>query len=427
MVKKTATDSFSAMMDGLNAQAKKSRKSSCSYGRLADEALKGRWIDFCDPRTGLPCLALEWLWGARGFQTGRILKIEAEEGVGKSSFIMLMYGAAQKTSDAWCTHFEGELAKAPPDFIASFGCDPDKVLCPDLQGDKLSIEGCFSEIDDLTFKMRSSMPGMDPDKNHPVLVGVDSISSFGASKNMDEKDTDNAQGIGVHSRFLSQWFRDRWGFLSDRDVFMMVIAQLRSKIDTGPSFPGSRPKQGETTTIAARPLNFHSSLRMQISTNPLKLKETPYTQYGDTVTMKTTKNKLSPKGKVLKVPLIWDAGFDFSSATIALLKDLSPITLPNGQQFVVEQRSAGSKGGVNLIIPQVSDDPIQFFPNYLPEELHKRKINDAAVAKIVSNNELLMGLREALRIRGFGFPFEVDYRPSPAELEDIEAPAEGVK
>ena len=420
MAKKQAQDNdpFSSMMAGLNARAKKG-KNTATFGRLSDEAAKGRWIDFCDPKTGMPCLALEWLWGARGFQTGRILKIEAEEGVGKSSFLMLMYGAAQKTVGAWCMHFEGELAKAPPDFMASYGCDPRRILSPDLTGDNLSIEGCFSAIDETTMQMRSSQPGMDPEKKFPIVAGVDSVSSFGAAKNMEEKDTDTTSGIGVHSRFLSGWFRDRWGHLSDRDTFLMIIAQLRSKIDTGPSFPGSRPKQGETTTLAARPLDFHSSARLEISTNPLKLKEPPYSQYGDTVTFKTTKNKLSPKGKVLKLPLIWDQGFDMTSATIELLKGLAPITLVNGQQFTIDQRGAGSLGGVKLHIPMLSDEGLHYFPNYLPGDLDKRRTNDELLSRLYSNSELLMGIREALRIRGFGFAFETNYMPSEEEVADI--------
>ena len=419
--KNEKTDPFSAMMAGLNAVAKKKKKSA-SFGRLADEAAKGRWIDFCDPKTGMPCLALEWLWGARGFQTGRILKIEAEEGVGKSSFLMLMYGAAQKTCSAWCAHFEGELAKAPPDFMASYGCDPRRILSPELVDDDLSIEGCFSAIDSTTFTMRSNQDGMDPDNKYPIIVGVDSVSSFGASKNMGEKDTDNASGIGVHSRFLSGWFRDRWGHLSDRDVFLMVIAQLRSKIDTAPVF-GQRQKTNETTTLAARPLNFHASMRLEVSTSKLALKEPPYSQYGDIVTFKTTKNKLSPKGKVLKVPLIWDQGFDMTSATIELLKNLSPITLAGGQQFTIDTRGAGNLGGVKLHIPMLSDEGLHYFPNYLPGDLDKRRTNDEVLYRLYANTELLMALREALRIRGFGFSFETDYMPSEAELEDI-APSE---
>jgi len=418
MVKKK--DPVAAMFAGLNAKSSKRGKSKLKFSSLTDEAKKGRWIDFCDPRTGLPCLPLEWLWGARGFQTGRILKIEAEEGIGKSSYIMTMYGAGQQTANAWCLHFEGELAKAPADFIASFGCNPDSVISPELEGDDLSIEGCFQQIDSTTHMMRSDQDGMDPDKVNPIIVGVDSISSFGAAKNMEDGEAEGTTGIGVHSRFLSEWFRDRWGYMAKRDVFLMAVTQLRAKIDTGPSFGGARPKPGATTTIAARPLNFHCSMRLEMrASSELKPKEPPYEPYGAMVNMKVTKNKLSPKGKTLKVPIIWNYGFDFTVATVELLKSLSPLVLPNGQKFTVDQRSAGSRGGVNIIMPLVSDEPMQYYSSYLPEESHKRKVNDALVAKFYSNTELLTAIREALRIRGFGFPFETNYRPSEEELEDI--------
>ena len=402
-------DAFTAMKQTLEENVKKDKR---DLGMLGLESItqameRWRWIDFCDPLQHTPNLALEWLWGARGMLAGRLMKIEAEEGVGKSSYCMLQYAMGQQTSQTWCVHEEGEGASAPPDFIASFGCNPDNILTPRLT--VRSIESCFNNIDWITYNMRKKADKaddkvIDPDMQHAILVGVDSVSSFGSSANMEDDDAGSG-GLGFHSRFLSEWFRDRWALHEDRQVLLMVIAQLREKIDTGPKFPGMAPSQGpKLTTLASRPLNYHASYRLEMRASPMKEKEPPYNAYGEYVTLKVTKNKLSPKGKLLEVPLVWNAGFNFVEATIDLLKKLSPIPLKDGRVFSVEARGAWIAAEAILGSEKVQSN--QEGKAHLLDVFYK-------------NLDLLMLVREALRIRGFGFDFEKKYIPTPLELEDI--------
>ena len=400
---------FAAMMATLAENASKDKR---DLGMLGIETItqameRWRWIDFCDPLTHTPNLALEWLWGARGMLAGRLMKIEAEEGVGKSSYCMLQYAMGQQTSESWCVHEEGEGASAPPDFIASFGCDPDKIITPRLT--VRSIESCFNNIDWITYNMRKKAEKaddkeIDPGMKYPILVGVDSVSSFGSSANMEDDDAGSG-GLGFHSRFLSEWFRDRWALHEDRQVLLMVIAQLREKIDTGPKFPGMVQQPGpKLTTLASRPLNYHCSYRLEMRASPMKVKEPPYNAYGEYVTFKVTKNKLSPKGKTLEVPLVWNAGFNFVEATVDLLKKLSPLQLKDGKTFSVEARGAWIAAEAILGAEKVQSN--QEGKTHLLDVFYK-------------NTELLMAVREALRIRGFGFDFEKKYVPTPQELEDI--------
>jgi RecA/RadA recombinase len=395
-------------MQILAKQAKSDRVSGVSFKTVADAANDWRWIDFADPKTGVPSIALEWLWGARGMLAGRMLKIEAEEGVGKSSYMMLMYGAAQKTSDAWCVHAEGELATAPLDFIASFGVDPARIMAPEFE--VRAIDECFNKLDWVHSKIRrkpksaSDTDIIDPDMAFPIVTGVDSVSSFGSAANMDddgEELSTGGGGLGLHSRFLSQWFRDKWSIQAKRDVFLMVITQLREKISTGFQ-PHGAPKN-ETTTLAARPLNYHCSFRLRMRSNVLRHKDGPEINqpYGELVTFVTTKNKLSKKGKQIQIPLIWDHGFDLNTATVNLMNTWGPVQLPGGGVFELKKKPGGW-----MDVPVLQD---KAFRTGSEEEILNR---------IYANESLLMELREALRIRGFGFKFETDYQPSEAEVED---------
>jgi len=343
-----------------------------------------RWIDFLDPKTGMPCLPLEYLWGCRGIVPGRMLKIEAEEGIGKSAYVTLCYGIGQR-AQANCLHLEAENAIAPRDFIASFGCNPDQVLNVELE--TKSIEACFNEIDYRTEKIRE----LDP--TSPIMVGVDSVSAFGAG----DAATDAAQdisaaggggGLGLHARFLSRWIRDRWTAVARRDAFVMVIAQVREKINTGMPQHGGGPQK---TTIAARPLNFTSSFRLDLSSG--KLRDKDGNDYGEIVHLKTIKNKLSRKGKKVDIPLVWDHGFDMAYALVELLVTLTkkePLKLVDGRALKVERVGPWIKA------PLVSEKNISTSNNAMFAE------------KFYSNTDLLMAVRETLAIRGFGFKFETD-------------------
>jgi RecA/RadA recombinase len=382
-----------AAMDVLRKNAKKDKRSS-GFETVKSETDNYRYIDFWDPKMNMPCLGLEWLWGARGLLCGRMLKLQAPEGTGKSSWLMLMYAMAQQTANAWCIHEESEGTVAPPDFVASFGADPDNILMPKLQ--TRSIEAAFADIDWTTAKIRGEI---DPDKVSPIVVGMDSISGFGADTNMDENDYDSAVasgGLGVHARVVSKWFRDRGFILEDRDVLLMITAQTREKISTGGfSAPGEKKK----TTLADNPLNFHASYRMEMYSTKLK---DGATQIGETVHFTTTKNKLSPKGKTLAIDLYWDHGFDLQSATCDLLRKYSPFGLPDGSTFDIQQRGAYIK------CPILGD-----------KNVHSNPEGKLAIMQGICNDESLLKLvREAMRVRGFGYDFERRYQLSEAELED---------
>lgn len=361
--------------------------------------IKIDWIDFLDPKSGFPCLPLEYLWGCRGMVRGRMLKIEAEEGIGKSAYLTMLYGIAQRAA-ANCLHFEAENAIAPRDFLASFGCNPDQVLNVDL--DVKSIEACFNEIDLRTEQIHK----LDP--HSPLMAGVDSVSAFGAG----DAATDAAQdvnassgggGLGLHARFLSRWFRDRWTAAARRGIFLAVIAQVREKINT----TGMGNNKPQKTTIAERPLNFYSSFRLELTSQ--KLRDSSGVDIGEIVRMKTTKNKLSRKGKRIEVPLIWDHGFDMDTALLEMLVSLTkngPIKLPDGRLFEI------SRTGGWIKCPLVCD-----------KNIRTSEVKQFS-ALFYSNTELLMAMREALCIRGFGFKFETDLEFGNHAMSPVNDPEE---
>lgn len=369
------------LIEILGKNAKKA-KTGAAYLTVADVARNYRWIDFTDPKLNCPALILEWLWGARGMLTGRMLKIDAPEGSGKSSYLMLQYAMGQRTHDAFCVHEETEQAIPPPDYIASFGADPENILFPQL--DVKSLDKIFEDIDWTCAQIRTDV---DPEKKNPIIVGLDSISAAGSADAVEEDTFDLSKGgIGEVARLVSKYFRDRFGLLAKKDVFLVIIAQQRNKIQTGGFM---RPGEPKMTTIAAQTLDYHASYRLTMYASALK---DAGRQFGDLVTLTVKKNKVSPKARSCSIPLVWGSGFDLQSPFVEMLAKRTsagdPIVLPSGDTFAVEQSS------------YIKCPLLNFSARSCPEA--KNELMQAVYA----NPELLAGIREALQVRGFGFKFE---------------------
>lgn len=366
------------LLDVLAKNSRKSkRKSVLGYGSVASTVDDYRWIDFIDPKLNCPALLLEWLWGGRGMLAGRMLKIEAPEGTGKSSYLMLQYAMGQKSHNAFCLHEETEYALAPPDYIASFGADPRKIIFPKIE--IRSLENLLADIDWTCAQIRQEV---DPDKQYPIIAGLDSISAAGIDEGIEEESFDMSKGtMGEHSRIVSKYFRDRFGILVGQDVLLVIIAQQRDKINSG-GF--ARPGETKTTTIAAKPLDYHASYRLSMFNTPIRENGK---QVGATVSLEVKKNKISPKGKQAQIPLYWNRGFDLQAPCVDILSR-NPLILPCGETFTIDQTSY-------LKCPMLN-----FSERSGPEA--KNNLMQA----IYANPDLLQQLREALQVRGFGFQFE---------------------
>lgn len=395
-----------------NARAVDKKEIANSLSRASAVTDSWRWIDFVDPALNVPCLLLEYLFGTRGSLCGRMLKIEAMEGVGKSSYCFLQYAMAQ-AHGGFCWHGESEHAPPPPDYIASFGCDPENLLIQHPG----SIERGFYAMEEVIKAIRAD-DGPDPTPMHkvngklvpsgephkyPIVVGLDSISGFGADAMIDADDVPDpglVGGLGAHARVVSKWFRDRGSVLDKKDVFMITTAQQKATINTG---FGAQFANKDDTTIAARPLNFHASWRVKMRTRALKDKKTNE-DVGEYLVMKTVKNKLSPKGREVELHHYRDFGYDLTTPTHDWLKAQTPWILPDGSSFDITANGAYTRC-----------ERLAGASNFQGEE-GKQEL----MLLLYEDKELLALCREHLRIRGFGFDFEKQYTPTQSEIEDIQ-------
>jgi len=391
--KKTSKPEVSILDQGINAMLKSAAKDAeknHGFNRLviAAEAHKlWKYCDFLDITRGTarPCIALEWLFGTRGTMNGRILKLDAEEATGKSSFLYLLYGMFLAGGGAFVYNNETERAVMPPDRIAHLGCDPHKLMIYRPAG----VVDCLDQITKTVVMLRD----VDKADQYPIIVGIDSVSAL-ANQGLDLETGEVSEGgsgaVGFHSRKFSEFFRNQLDYFEARNVHILCTGQIKDKISTMPGVPSSK------TTIADGAFKYHASWIVRMTHSNVTGED------AELVTLRTTKNKLAPKGRELKFKLYRDTrGWDLTSATANLLT-ASYAPLPEFKA-----------GGGYFSHPELNGG----------KNLRCEDFVDAFYA----NTDLVQRCREAWKIRGFGFKFEDDFERGVAqEIPDDEADEEQV-
>lgn len=390
-----------------------------SAGSIADSF---RYIDFVNPRTSNPVISLEWLFGSRGLLAGRIMKLQAMYGCGKSSLMFFLYACGQIKHKAWCMHIETEGAVSPADFIASYGCNPDELLISQPK----SVEESLNSIEEFIANIRGGLGGeisdagrrvkskytdpIDEAMDHPIIVGYDSISGLGEASrtDLDVVDLEKAQAISKLARVVSGWFRDRNQRLKDTQTLLLMSAQERANVQMGG--PGAGRGGPETTTIADKPIGFYSTWIVKMQNYRYTDKEG--NDIGERINLYTEKNKLSDKHRGLVLYLVRNQGFDLEKMDIEFLTSNPAVSDAAARigmdKFEVRRHSHG------ITCEALSDQSFKADSDFL----------NAFYAK----EDLVMSLREQMRIRGFNFGFETAYRntdkPEAAEEAEGAEPSE---
>jgi RecA/RadA recombinase len=394
--KKKPPSGLSGIMDVVrkNAASANAKGAAATLQSAADIMRNWKWVDFIDPHTGHPNLLLEYLFGARGYLCGRMYLVEGDEAASKSSLCFLSFAMGQKTCDATCWHGEAEHAPPPPDYIASFGTDTSKLM--------ISQPGALGRaLLALQMIVNAAKTEVEDRKLQPILASLDSVSGFSADEDQDGENLvegGNIGGLGYHARKISEFFRERGWWMEKNDLVLICTAQHKDKINTA-TF-GNKAKNDDPTTIAAKPLRFHATGRLTVEARelwePVSEGSDKKRVTGKLITFYTAKNKISPPHRRITVPLRSDLGFDFVVPCAQFLKERSPWIDPKGAVFLnLETRGSW----------------------YVCEELNVKGQGESTLRlfmdELAKRTDIVMQLRESLRIRGFGLPFEEQYAHVP--------------
>lgn len=380
-----------------------------------DATASWRYIDFANVKLGIPILSLEWLFGSRGLLAGRILQLRATFSKGKSSFMYAFYGMAQKLAGAFCFHVETEGAAAPADYVASFGCDVDDIIIAEIA----SLQSCLARVDEVVANIRGGFGGemgetgrmvktkyvdpSDPDMKYPAVIGIDSLSALALETQVQEDiaDMNSTPGLAQHSRILRDWLRRRCHRLMSTHTTLILTSHETVKFEIGRAAYGG-PKK---TSLAQEAIGIHATYGADVSSTRYMDKEKGIV-LGDVVTMKTFKNKISPRDRELDMYLIWNEGFDWAKTEAEFLLKHPASPFADGKMGDCRKHAHG------IVCDRLGKETY--------------KTNEDFVRAFHANADLVRECREKLRIRGFGFEFETKYQPSQTEIEDGQDGVEGI-
>ena len=423
MAKKEKLVSSGAPIRGGSALLERLRANHDNVDTAASAMERVSYVDVWNPTKDIPSIAMEYLIGAKGWLAGRVCQERANFSKGKSSFMYLQYGAAQKRHGAYCMHVETEGACSPADWVASFGCNPEELIMSETK----SLDECLAMIDEVVCEIRGGFGGsvgdsgrasktkytdpLDPDMEHPIMIGVDSLSQLAQEEkvNQDVADMSRTSQPGIMARKMREWFRLRVQRMRQCKACLFLTSHETQKIATGPAaFAGP-----QKTAVAQDAVGISATYAYDFSA---KDQYDPRTgdKTGSEVNLKCFKNKWSGDKfggvtREVKLYLVNGSGFDLvhSDAEFLIKHPVSPFAEKFGL-FDRAQVPTRTSAGIKCTL--LSDKTF--------------KSEEDFIRAFYANEDLLMCCRQALRLRGFGFDFETSWKnkADPSVTDDGQEP-----
>lgn len=272
-----------------------------------------RYVDLFDPISGRPCIALEWMLGARGLQAGKVYQLRALFSAGKSSFLYFIYGCALRGSTAkdrkaWVAHIETEGAPNPPDYINQFGLDPSLFAYINAT----DINDLFHKIDAFDMVLHGGRDGtvnpetgrvtkskfskenaLDPEIEKVTIVGVDSLSNIGSDAGGDFVDLDKSEKPGGDSKDVRRIMRAREQAYDKHQLTLLLTTHETTEIKTGGGGYGG-PK---ATARNQKAIGMALTVGISMWENDKPDWKDDKAVYGSKTHMTTFKSKLAPRNR----------------------------------------------------------------------------------------------------------------------------------
>jgi recombination protein RecA len=254
--------------------------------------------------------------GIGGLPVGRITEVYSEEGVGKTSLGLAVCASAQKDGGQVII-VETETA-LQPERGKAFGMDLGRVIL--LQPD------CMEDALD---QMGACLDGL-PNGGTPSVMLWDSVAATPTRQEMEDG-LIGKDAIGVRARLLSRMCRSLVALAARKRVAMVFINQTRMKIGVMFGDP--------VTTPGGQAVKFAASVRLQLWGG--KMLKDGATAVGRYVTIKATKNKLSPPFRKVQTLFRFGTGWDDAWTTLNYAKELDLVPeRSRGEKALEEARAA---------------------------------------------------------------------------------------
>ena len=273
-----------------------------------------QWI-----RTGIH--AIDLLVG-NGIPMNKVIEIFGSEASGKSLLAWTIAKAFQKVGGVVVLYdVEGT---APKEWMRKLGIDTKLFMEP------LEYPKTVEEIRDSIRETVNSIRKID--KDVPTLIILDSIAACTSNGEWEDvKELKPKINIGARAKSFSEFFRQFSQFLSENDVTLVCVNQIRDKI--GVMWGKKEESPG------GKALKFQASIRLEINSGA-GIKDKDNNVIGVYAKIKTEKNKCAPPLRSIKEAAIyWDRGYDEYGGLLEVLEKTGRVKIGERGSFSVGDKN----------------------------------------------------------------------------------------
>ncbi|WP_027481846.1 recombinase RecA [Deinococcus pimensis] len=241
-------------------------------------------------------LSLDVALGVGGIPRGRITEIYGPESGGKTTLALSIIAQAQRAGGT-AAFIDAEHALDPV-YARALGVNTDDLLVSQPDNGEQALE---------IMELLTRSGAVD-------IVVVDSVAALTPRAEIEGEMGDSLPGL--QARLMSQALRKLTAILSKTSTAAIFINQVREKIGVMYGNP-------ETTT-GGRALKFYASVRLDVRKIGQPVKN-GNDAVGNTVKIKTVKNKVAPPFQEVELTLMYGKGFDQLSDLVTLASDFEII------------------------------------------------------------------------------------------------------
>jgi recombination protein RecA len=245
-------------------------------------------------------LTLDWVIGRRGFPLGRITEVAGPSGSGKSSLCAASIGSAQKKGIV-CILFDTEHSYSS-DWSRIWGVEPSELILIEPQ----HMQELFDQLKFVVEKINEEQPSV------PIFIIVDSISATPSAEEVEEEDSTSGKQRGQHAKIISEGLRKVVNLVWNQNTALVFVSQLKD--NPGIMYGTNKHKLG------GHAIEFHSGLQIEVRRKGF-LKNKDDSAYGQTIEVKTIKNKFVPPFRTRNYNLYFNEGIRLREQALELISD----------------------------------------------------------------------------------------------------------
>lgn len=222
----------------------------------------------------------------KGYPVGRLVTIVGKKSSGKSTIVAELIKEGQNL-DALVVLFDTEYTfdKTRATQLG-INCEKLFIAQPD------TIEDLVEQLEQIVDIAKSS--------KRLIIIIWDSLASTPTKSEIEGEFTEGGQ-YGEHSKLVSKCLRRIMGTIAESRVLFFIVNQIKTNLNAG-------PYADDTTYIAKLPLEFHSSVMMDIRQDGIdKDGDDPIGIFSK---IRIIKNKVAPPFKECRIRIDFDSGVD---------------------------------------------------------------------------------------------------------------------